>query len=130
MRLNIFYLLTAFKRISNVFSIRCVQRVFVETQLDASEGNVAVKGGKGDRRDLPKRHQSFARALTWCPAVCVPENNGPSPSPSPGALQYMSRKVSILHPGTLLLDLLGALGIFPISVVSPLAATFPSEAFN
>ena len=100
------------------FTIRCVQRVSAETQLNASEGNIAGKGGKGsiggiggtggrggrggkggkggiggrggigdkrgkgDRRDLPKRHQSFSRILTWCPAVCVTENNGSSPSPS------------------------------------------------
>ena len=47
-----------------------------ENRLNASEANVAAKGGKrgtggienkggiGDRRDLLKRHQSFARTLT------------------------------------------------------------------
>ena len=99
--------------------IRCVQRVSAETQLNASEGNVAGKAdiggkggiegkrgiggkrGKGDRRHLPKRHQLFARTLTWCPAVCVTENNSPSSSPSSAVVQCMSRKVSVLHPGTL-----------------------------
>ena len=73
----------------------------VETQLNASEKNVASKGGIGgkeDRRGLPKRHQSFARTFTWCPAVCVTESNGRSLSPSPGTLQYVSRKVTVLRP--------------------------------
>ena len=124
MRLNIFYLLIASKHISNVFSTRCVQRVSLETQLNASEGNVAGKGGirnkrdKGNRRGLPKRHQSFAHTLTWCSAVYVAESVCPSPCYD------------------LIFDLRGAPVLFPISVVSlippisPLPATFPSEAFN
>ena len=52
-------------------------------------GGIEGKRGKGDRRDFRKRHQSFARTLTWCPAVCVTESNGPSPSPSSAALQCM-----------------------------------------
>ena len=144
-----------------------------ETQLNASERNVAGKGGignkrgkggignkrgKGGRRDFPKRHQSFVRTHTWCPAVCVTENNGPSPSPSSAVEQCVLGKVSVLRPHPhlvpcsvcrgkclsfilapcydLIFDLRGAPGIFSISVVSlispipPLPATFPSEAFN
>ena len=94
------------RQILSTILIRCVQRVSAETQLNASEGNVAGKGGKGgiggiggiggkggirgiggiggktgkgDRRDLPKRHQSFACTLTWCPAVYVAESVCPSP---------------------------------------------------
>ena len=63
---------------------------------------IGGKRGKGDRGDLRKRHQSFARTFTWCPAVCATESNGPSPSPSSVAQQCMSRKLSVLHPGTLL----------------------------
>ena len=65
-------------------------------------GDIAGKRGKGDYEDLRKRHQSFALTLTWCPAVCVTESNDTSPSPSSAALQCMSRKVSVLHPSTLL----------------------------
>ena len=107
--------------------VRCIQRVSAETQLNSSEGNVAGKAGiggiggkgvikgkegeggirniggkrdKGDSRDLPKRHQSLARTLTWCPAVYVTETNAPSPSRSSAVVQCMLRKVSLLrlHP--------------------------------
>ena len=49
-------------KLKSIIVIRCVQRVFAETQVSAPEGNVAGKGGiggkrgKGNRRDLPKRH--------------------------------------------------------------------------
>ena len=76
--------------------------VFLENRLCARVLGIGGKRGKGDRRDLRKRHQSFALTLTWCPAVCVTESNGPSPSPSSASLQCMSRKVSVLHPSILL----------------------------
>ena len=140
-------------------------RMSAETQLNASEGNVAGKGGIGrilgkggiggiggkrgkeDRRDLPKRHQSFARTLIWCPAVCVTESVCPSPSPSSAAVQCRLGKVSVLRPHPhlvpcsvcwekclsftlapcydLIFDLRGAPGIFPISVVSLISPTPP-----
>ena len=51
-------------------------RVSVETQLNASEGNVA---GKGDSR------------------ACLKDINR-SPAPSPSALQYVPRKITVLRP--------------------------------
>ena len=77
------------------------QRVSGKTQLNALQRNLLGKAAKRDRRDLPQRHQSFARRLQWC--LCR------SGAPSPGAVECLSLTVPACYD--VIFDLRGAAGL-------------------